>query len=100
MDPQQFDTLSRTLAQASSRRQAVVRVGAAGLLAGLATAFGRGRSEALPVVQGETCRLDIVATVRVGPDATERMQTDVPGELRGEISFTLARDGAIDEGRF
>jgi hypothetical protein len=100
LDPQQFDALSQTLAHASSRRQAIVRAGAAGLLAGLATAFGRGRSEALPAVQDETCRLDIVATVRLGPDATERMQTDVPGELRGEISFTLSPDGAIDAGRF
>ena len=100
MDPQQFDALSRTLAHASSRRQAMVRVGAAGLLAGLVTAFGRGRSEALPAVQGETCRLDILATVRLGPNATELMQTDVPGELRGELNFTLGPDGAIDAGRF
>src|SRR5688572_12312959 len=100
MDPQQFDALSRTLAQVSSRRQAMVRVGAAGLLAGLATAVGRGRTEALAAAQGETCRLAIVATVRLGPDATERMQTDVPGELRGEISFSLGSDGAIDAGRF
>src|SRR5918996_3085056 len=99
MDPQQFDALSRTLAHSSSRRRAIARVGGAGLLAGLATAFGRGRSEALPVAQGETCRLAVVATVRLGPDATERMQTDVPGELRGEISFALGRDGAIDAGR-
>ncbi len=100
MDPQQFDALSRTLAQVSSRRQAMVRVGAAGLLAGLATAVGRGRTEALAAAQGETCRLAIVATVRLGPDATERMQTDVPGELRGEISFSLGSDGGIDAGRF
>jgi hypothetical protein len=99
MDPQHFDALSRTFAQASSRRQALARVGAAGLLAGLTTALGRGRSEALPAVQGEPCRLAIVATVRLGPDATERMQTDVPGELRGELSFALGSDGAIDAGR-
>src|SRR4051812_2340209 len=100
MDPQQFDALSRTFAHASSRRQAMARVGAAGLLAGLASTFGRGRSEALPAAQGETCHLAIVATVRIGPDTTERMQTDVPGELRGEISFTLGPDGAIEAGRF
>jgi hypothetical protein len=99
MDPQQFDALSRTFAHASSRREAMARVGAAGLLAGLVTAFGRGRSKALSAAQGETCRLAIVATVRLGPDATERMQTDVPGELRGELSFTLGPDGVIDAGR-
>jgi hypothetical protein len=98
MDPRQFDALSRTLAQGASRRQTLTRVGAAGLLAGLAAALGRGRSEALPAVQGETCRLDIVATVRLGPNATERMQTDTPGELRGELDFTLDPDGAIDAG--
>jgi hypothetical protein len=100
MDPQQFDALSRTLAHSSSRRRAIARVGGAGLLAGLVAAFGRDRSEAVPAAQGETCRLAIVATVRLGPDATERMQTDVPGELRGEISFALGPDGAIDAGRF
>jgi hypothetical protein len=99
MDPQQFDALSRTLAHSSSRRRAIARVGGAGLIAGLATALGRGRSEALPVAQDETCHLAIVATVRLGPDATERMQTDVSGELRGEITFALGRDGAIDAGR-
>ena len=99
MDPQQFDALSRTLAHSSSRRRAIGRIGGAGLIAGLATALGRGRSEALPVAQDETCHLAIVATVRLGPDATERMQTDVPGELRGEITFALGRDGAIDAGR-
>jgi hypothetical protein len=99
MDPQQFDALSRTFAHASSRRRAIARVGAAGLLAGLAGALGRGRTEALSAAQGETCRLAIVATVRLGPDATERMQTDVPGELRGELSFTLGPDGTIDAGR-
>ena len=99
MDPQQFDAFSRTFAQGSSRRQAMARIGAAGLLAGLTTAFGRGRAEALPAAQGETCRLAIVATVRLGPDATERMQTDVPGELRGELGFSLGPDGAIDAGR-
>ena len=99
MDPQQFDALSRTFAHASTRRRAIARVGAAGLLAGLAGALGRGRAEALPAAQGETCRLAIVATVRLGPDATERMQTDVPGELRGELSFTLGPDGALDAGR-
>ena len=52
MDPRQFDALSRTVAHASSRRQTLARVGAAGLLAGLAAALGRGRSEALPAVQG------------------------------------------------
>jgi hypothetical protein len=99
MDPQQFDALSRTFAHASTRRRAIARAGAAGLLAGLAGALGRGRTEAIPAAQGETCRLAIVATVRLGPDATERMQTEVPGELRGELSFTLEPDGALDAGR-
>ena len=100
MDPRAFDDLSRTLAQSASRRQAVARFGTAGMLAGLVAALGRGRIGALAAAQGETCRLAIVATVRVGPDAETLMQTDVPGELRGEISFALDPDGAIAEGRF
>jgi hypothetical protein len=99
MDPQQFDALSRTFAHASSRRRAITRFGAAGLLAGLADARGRDRAAARPATQGAPCRLALVATVRLGPDATERMQTEVPGELRGELSFSLGPEGLLEAGR-
>jgi hypothetical protein len=100
MDPRQFDALSRTLASGVSRRQAVRRWGAAGVLAGLAAAVGRGRVEAARVaMQEETCSLAVVANVRIGPSAGATLQGTVPGELRGEIRFALGSEGQIDNGR-
>jgi hypothetical protein len=100
MDPRQFDALSRTVAGGVSRRQALARFGAAGVLAGLIGALGRDRPvHALPRAQTETCRLVIVATVRLGPSADALLQGEKPGELRGEISVALGADGAIDRGR-
>ena len=97
MDPRQFDALSRTLARGLSRRQAVTRWSAAGL----ATAIGRDReASARPAWQTETCSLEIVANVRVGPSAGTVLQGSVPGELRGDISFALSADGGIDGGRW
>jgi hypothetical protein len=103
MDPRQFDALSRKVADGVSRRQAVARFGAAGLLAGLTSALGRDRvAGAAPAVQADAlsvCLLDIVANVRLGPSAGAIIQGNIPGELRGELSFPLAPDGAIDNGR-
>jgi hypothetical protein len=101
MDPRQFDALSRTLANGVSRRQAVTRWGAAGVLAGLAAMIGRGRGEAAHrLVQAETCSLDIVANVRLGPSEGAILQGSVPGELRGEIAFALDPEGRIDGGKW
>jgi hypothetical protein len=101
MDPKQFDALSRTLANGLSRRQAVTRWGVAGVLAGLAASLGRGRGEAaLLTMQAETCSLDVVANVRIGPSENATLQGDVPGELRGEIAFALGPDGRIDSGQW
>src|SRR5687768_16491036 len=101
MDPKQFDALSRTLADGLSRRQAVTRWGAAGMLAGLAAVVGRGRGGATRLaMQAETCSLEIVANVRIGPSAGAVLQGTTPGELRGEIRFALGPDGTIDEGRW
>jgi len=72
---------------------------AGGLVAGLAASLGRAHAAAaLPLPQAETCRLTVVANVRVGPSATAVLQGDVPGELRGDLSFALAADGSIDQG--
>jgi len=103
MDPRQFDALSRRLASGVSRRQAVARFGAAGLLAGLSSALGREPTAAAPLEQDATqdsCLLEIVAAIRLGPSAGVIIDGNVPGELRGELSFALGADGAIDSGRF
>ncbi len=103
MHPSQFDALSRKLADGLSRRQAVTRFGAAGLLAGLTSAFGRDRAaQAIPAGQADAlsvCLLDIVANVRLGPSAGAILEGNVPGELRGELTFEIGPDGAVDSGR-
>src|SRR3954466_14264966 len=85
MHPSQFDAFSRKLADGVSRRQAVKRFGAAGLLAGLTGALGRDRTaEAMPAMQADaqsTCLLDIVANIRLGPSAGAIIEGNVPGEL-------------------
>ena len=101
MDPIQFDALSRKVASGVSRRQAVARFGAAGLLAGLSGALGRERTAAaVSAIQNATCLLEIVATIRLGPSAGVIIDGTVPGELRGELSIAVGADGAIDSGRF
>src|SRR5687767_8466596 len=97
MDPIQFDALSRTVAEGVSRRRAVARFGAAGLLAALTSALGRERvARAVPAAQADFCRLEVVATIRLGPSTGATLGGSVPGELRGDLSFPLTADGAID----
>jgi hypothetical protein len=104
MDPNQFDALSRTVASGVSRRRAVARFGAAGLLAGLSGALGRERMAAgAPVLQDESavsCQLEIVASIRLGPSAGVIIDGNVPGELSGKLTLAIGADGAIDSGRF
>jgi hypothetical protein len=101
MDPIQFDALSRKVASGVSRRQAVARFGAAGLLAGVSSVLGRERTAAaVSAMQDATCLLEIVAAIRLGPSAGVIIDGNVPGELRGELSFAIGADGAIDSGRF
>ena len=103
MHPSQFDAFSRKLADGVSRRQAVTRFGAAGLLAGLTGALGRDRTaQALPAAQADplsVCLLEIVANVRLGPSAGAILEGNVPGELRGELTFAIGPNGAVDSGR-
>jgi hypothetical protein len=97
MDPSQFDALSRKVADGVSRRQAVARFGAAGLLAGLTSALGRERvAGAVPAAQADFCLLQIVATIRLGPSTGVILAGTVPGEVRGDLSFPLTANGAID----
>src|SRR4051794_23542100 len=98
MDSKQFDALSRALGRGISRRRAVTRLGATGLVAGLGTLIGRGGVEALPATQSETCRLTIMATIRIGPSASTIFQGSGPGQLRGELSFGIGQGGTIDTG--
>ncbi len=101
MDGHAFDELSRAMARGLPRRQVLVRLGAGGLGAALLGAVGLDRAgTARTAAQAETCRLEIVANVRFGPSAGTIIRGPMPGELRGELRFTLGPDGAIDQGRW
>jgi hypothetical protein len=104
MDPMQFDALSREVASGVSRRQAVSRFGAAGLLAGLSGLLGRAPTAAAVTVAQDatpiTCQLDIVAAIRLGPSAGVIIEGNVPGDLSGKLTIEIGADGAIDRGRF
>jgi len=100
MDGRAFDDMSRAMAMGMPRRQLLARLGAGGLGAGLLAAIGVERTRsALPAAQDDTCRLTLVANVRLGPSAGAVLAGTTPGELRGELSFALGDGGAIDRGR-
>jgi hypothetical protein len=100
MDDRRFDAFSRSLAHGLSRRQAVSRLGAGGLAAGFAAVFGRGVPHAAGQATGEpTCRLALVANVRLGPSAGALLRGTTPGELRGDLEFGVGEAGAVDGAR-
>jgi hypothetical protein len=103
MDGSAFDDFSRAMARGIPRRQVLARLGAGGLGAALLGAIGIDRvrtvRSALPVAQAATCQLDIIATVRIGTNASEDLGGAEPGELRGQLSFGLDDTGAVTEGR-
>lgn len=93
MDGNQFDQLTRTMANSTSRRRALGIFAAGGLFGGLAG----GRAAA---AQGSTCTLDFVTTVRSGPTSGQPLTNDAtqPGEARGELSFGLSSSGSLEDG--
>jgi hypothetical protein len=100
MDGRAFDDMSRAMARGMPRRQLLARLGAGGLGAGLLAAIGVERTRsARPAAQDDTCRLTLVANVRLGPSAGAVLAGTTPGELRGELSFALGDGGAIESGR-
>ncbi|MER3485630.1 MAG: hypothetical protein C4345_06355, partial [Chloroflexota bacterium] len=87
MDGDRFDRLSRSLAERSSRRQAIRRLGAGGVAGGVLSALGFRAAQAQEI---RTCRLELEATVAIGPNR----RTIYAGELTLEID----PEGAIDQG--
>lgn len=100
MDGQAFDELSRAMASGVPRRHLLACLGAGGLGAALfgAVGFDRARS-ALPPAQAATCRLDFVASVRLGASTGATLRGTMPGELRGQLSFGFDNAGAVTGGR-
>jgi hypothetical protein len=89
MDGNRFDALSRSLAETTSRRQTLRRFGAGGIGASL-LGFAGLRNAAAQDNEDKTCKLQLVATVAVGPD-----KDDV---FEGELTMVISPEGAIDDG--
>src|SRR4051812_23617477 len=91
MDGNRFDKFSRAIAHRTSRRDAIQKAGAGGLLAAAAGAIGI--SSRAGLAQGDdTCILQFYAESAVGPDKTAKYQ--------GELDFSIGDDGSIDQGSF
>lgn len=90
MDQHRFDGLSRSLAQRTSRRRAVRRLGAGGVLGGIGAMFGAGTLRAQGATQ--TCALPIYAEVYVGPW--------LGMVYEGTLSLAIDTEGVIDSGAF
>lgn len=101
MDDSRFDALAKSVAHAPSRRTLLRALGGGGLLAGLGVALGHNPAPADVAAQGQgaACTVAFVGTVRVGPSANQLLAGGTtPGELRGQIGFTLDQKGAIAQG--
>src|SRR4051794_21632785 len=93
MDGDRFDKLSRSIAERSTRRQALLRFGGGGVAASLFGLLGVREVEAQDT-QTKTCRLQLTAHWATGPD---KGQDDLDGDLTLKIGTT---DGAIAGGSF
>lgn len=97
MDADRFDTLAKRLVTPTTRRATLGAVAAGGLLSAL------GLSRTVPAAQAAqdgTCALAFVAMVRQGPSVEQALTPNGtrPGELRGELRFSLSETGNLEDG--
>ena len=95
MDADRFDTLAKRLITPTTRRATLGTAAAGGLLSAL------GLIRTVPEVraaQRGSCVLTFVATVRQGPSLGQVLTPggSKPGELRGELSFSLSQTGNLE----
>lgn len=92
MDSNRFDALSRSLADRSSRRGALRRLGGGGIGAALLgmTGMRAAAQDDQNDDEDTTCRLVLVATFAVGPNKDKVYE--------GDLEMVIGDDGAIDEG--
>ena len=91
MDADRFDALSKRVATPTTRR--------ATLGAMIASAFGlAGTASLVQAAPGQTCTMAFVAAVRLGPSQNQALTPGgtSPGQLQGELSFTLSNDGKLE----
>ncbi|MFL5760007.1 MAG: hypothetical protein ACJ789_09720 [Thermomicrobiales bacterium] len=92
MDGDRFDRISRSIAERSTRRQALVRLGGGGFAASLLGLAGV-RATTAQDDEIKTCHLTLSARFAVGPDKGK--------DLKGDLTLKIgALDGAIDDGSF
>jgi hypothetical protein len=96
VDANRFDRISRSLAGRATRRRVIQGLGGGGLLA--AALHGLGRSHPGAAAQGDddlACVLDLIAAVRTGPSEDAALGGVERGELRGELRFSLDKNGGL-----
>jgi len=97
MDAERFDTLAKRLVTPTTRRATLGAVAAGGLLSAL------GLSRTVPAAQAAqdgTCALAFVVMVWQGPSVEQALTPNGtrPGELRGELRFSLSETGNLEDG--
>lgn len=97
MDADRFDTLAKRLVTPTTRRATLGAAAAGGLLSALGLRHAAPQAHA---TQGGPCVLAFVAMVRQGPSVDQALTTNGsrPGELRGELSFSLSATGNLEDG--
>ena len=96
MDADRFDTLAKRLVTPTTRRATLGTAAAGGLL----SALGLVRTvPEMRAAQRGSCVLAFVATVRQGPSVGQVLTPGgtKPGELRGELSFSLSQTGNLED---
>src|SRR5919108_1082795 len=91
MDGDRFDRITRSIAERSTRRQALARLGKGGFAASLLGLAGV-RSAAAQTGDTTTCQFLFSGRIVTGPDEGTN--------LSGELSITIGPEGAIDDGTF
>jgi hypothetical protein len=93
MDPDRFDTLTRTMGTTASRRAAL----GASLAGGLLSALGLARNAPVArAAQGGTCTLAFAANVRLGPSQSQPLTPGGQiGALRGNLVFGVDQAGRL-----
>lgn len=97
MNANHFDALTRKLVTPTTRRVTVGALAAGGFL----SLLGRGdNAPAVRAIQTTPCTLAFTAMVRSGPSAGDTLAAGAtaPGELRGELVFSLAQTGMLMDG--
>jgi len=90
MDPNRFDNLSKAVANRSTRRSALTRLGLSGLVG---AAAGGGLAREVFAANGDkTCVLQLHARTAVGPHAKTISE--------GPLTLVIGANGAIDSGTF